>query len=691
MCGTFRPLLLTIAVAVAFSCSSEGSPPQTGDLGNSMRATPCTAGMTVACPCLGGAQGIQSCDPGSGAFSECVCDSGDSGLDVPMESQVDVATLDRMDSGFLGGAVDAVDVEMVDASASDVYLADGFEVSRDIVVDVHDCEGLLLTDPSNCGRCGNACEVPAHGTASCVAGVCGVVCNVGYLLVGSACSPAPPRPISPLSTRTVTNQRPTLSWVLASGTDGARVQICRDRACSDVEQSFTVSGSSGRVPMSLTPGVHFWRLHGRVGSEVGVTAGATWQFVVGHRSAPVDSSWGSTPDVNGDGYSDVVVGAPATASLLEPDVGAVYVFAGSASGISSVPVARIVGPDAARNFGQSVFSAVDVNGDGYGDVIVGGTRRSYLYLGGPSGLSAVPSVTLPGPDCGGCRHSVAGLGDVNGDGYADVGVIGMPRDNVQVFFGSSGGISLMSSAALTAPSEAQFGEAVAGAGDINADGRDDVLVSGTATGTSGTVWVYLGSVGGVSRSHAMVLTGPTVSGWSGFGTSMGSAGDVNGDGYLDVVIGAGVNSSASAFVFYGDGGGLSSEFAVLSGTAMSGFGAAVGMARDLNADGFCDIYVGSPRVQSGSVFYGSSAGVSSLAVFGLTPPEGSSRFGFAGGSPGDTNGDGIDDLIVGAPHSAPSAVSQLLWYPGSREGLRGIPSRISADPGPSSFGFSMAF
>src|SRR5262249_13099996 len=125
----------------------------------------------------------------------------------------------------------------------------------------------------------------------------GLNCEAGQVPTGDACAPLPPaapRLLAPLSTATVTSRKPTLHWVLAPDTDGAHVQICRDRACSVVVTEFDAVGDHGAPASSLDPGVVFWRAYGRSGGRMGVTASYTWQFVVGARTAPVDISWGAT-------------------------------------------------------------------------------------------------------------------------------------------------------------------------------------------------------------------------------------------------------------------------------------------------------------------------------------------------------------------------------------------------------------
>ena len=199
-----------------------------------------------------------------------------------------------------------------------------------------------------------------------------------------------PRLISPLSTATVTSRQPMLSWALPSGADGAHVQICRDRACATEIASFDATGTEVAAP-DLPAGVVFWRAAARRGDDVATTFSPTWQFTVGARSARAEA-------------------------------GEVYFYLGGAEGLSGTPTAVLNGPEPRGHFGGSVASAGDVNGDGYADVIVGApdvdssAGRAMVHLGGAEGLSATPDVVLTGPDgpFGLFGVSVAGAGDVNG-------------------------------------------------------------------------------------------------------------------------------------------------------------------------------------------------------------------------------------------------------------------------------------
>jgi hypothetical protein len=196
-----------------------------------------------------------------------------------------------------------------------------------------------------------------------------------------------PRPLAPLSTSRVTSRRPTLRWVLPQGGTSATVDLCRDRLCTmPVGTSARVEGESYAPPDDLPVGVVFWRLH--PASEARVTS-PTWQFTVGAGSAPVDTSWGTTLDVNGDGYADVLVSAGDSSSDY------VLLYLGSATGLATTPATILsdpgssaFGPQAGDAFGNSIASAGDVDGDGYADVIVGAFATSYASEDGGVSYSA---------------------------------------------------------------------------------------------------------------------------------------------------------------------------------------------------------------------------------------------------------------------------------------------------------------
>lgn len=351
--------------------------------------------------------------------------------------------------------------------------------------------------------------------------------EAGAVVAGDSATegaPVTPRAIAPLSTATVTSQTPVLRWALPAGDDGAEVNLCRDRACTTPVTSFRASGTSGAPPMALAAGVYYWRLHGVKNDVVEAQTSPVWEFFVGARSEPVNASWGTTLDVDGDGYADVVVGAQGAGA------GAAYVYLGGPGGPSTSPV--MLAPQG-PSFGASVASAGDVNGDGFGDVIVGADNGAYVYLGGPGGLSATPiTVVNPAFPEGSFGVTVASAGDVNGDGFADV-IVGawfVGGGAAYAYLGGAGGLST-TPAVLTGPggptgASEQFGSSVASAGDVNGDGFADIVVGALdgANSYAGAAYVYTGEAAGLSTNPTVLIAPEVPNGY--FGYAVATAGDV---------------------------------------------------------------------------------------------------------------------------------------------------------------------
>jgi len=242
-------------------------------------------------------------------------------------------------------------------------------------------------------------------------------------------------------------------------------------------------------------------------------------------------------------------------------------------------------------FGWSAASAGDVNGDGFSDVIVGALLfdngetdegRVFVYHGSATGLSTTPNWTAESNQAGAqFGNSVASAGDVNGDGFSDV-IVGAPEfDSPEanegrafVYHGSATGLS--TSANWTAESNqvnAYFGVSVASAGDVNGDGFSDVIVGayGFSNGEAfeGAAFVYHGSATGLSTSANWTVESNQVG--AQFGYSVSWAGDVNGDGFSDVIVGAPLFDSPQtnegrAFVYHGSGTSFVTQTVNASGT-----------------------------------------------------------------------------------------------------------------------------
>jgi hypothetical protein len=323
--------------------------------------------------------------------------------------------------------------------------------------------------------------------------------------------------------------------------------------------------------------------------------------------------------------------------------GAAFVYHGSASGLSTTPNWTAESNQAGAEFGVSVASAGDVNGDGFSDVIVGAYQfdngetdegRAFVYHGSASGLSTTPNWTAESDQAfAQFGNSVASAGDVNGDGFSDV-IVGAPLfDNGEtdegrafVYHGSASGLSTTPNwTAESNQAGARFGVSVASAGDVNGDGYSDVIVGAwefdNGQTDEGAAFVYHGSASGLSTTPNW--TAESNQAGARFGVSVASAGDVNGDGYSDVIVGAwefdnGETDEGRAFVYHGSASGLSTtpNWTAESNQENAYFGISVASAGDVNGDGFSDVIVGAYFFDNGETNEGAGVCVSRVGEWG---------------------------------------------------------------------------
>ena len=312
------------------------------------------------------------------------------------------------------------------------------------------------------------------------------------------------------------------------------------------------------------------------GAAAGLSSAANW-IAESNRAV---SSFGWTAvtagDVNGDGYADVIVGAPGYDDGGGSE-GRTFVYHGSVEGLSTVPDWTTASGQLGAGFGRSVGTAGDVNGDGYSDVIVGAwlydngepnEGRAFVFEGSATGLSAIAGWTAESDqEDAQFGHSVATAGDVNGDGYSDIIVGAYLYDNPEpsegrafVYRGSTSGLNVIP--AWTAESNqgggAELGYSVGTAGDVNGDGFSDVIVGAynydNGETNEGRAFVFEGSTTGLSTIADWTAESDQHNALLGF--SVGTAGDVNGDGGSDVIVGAilydnGEADEGAAFVYHG--------------------------------------------------------------------------------------------------------------------------------------------
>jgi hypothetical protein len=305
------------------------------------------------------------------------------------------------------------------------------------------------------------------------------------------------------------------------------------------------------------PDTNDGRVYVFLGSASGLSPTAAWIEDSDQLDAHFGKCVASAGDVNGDGFDDVVIGADAydNGQLSE---GRVYVYLGSALGLATTPAWHVESDQAVAVFGAAVDGAGDVNGDGYDDVIVGAyvydngqtdEGRAFVYLGSASGLATTPAWTAesnqPSAFFG---IAVAGIGDVNTDGYDDIAVGASGYDEVLpnegkafAYYGSATGPSLTPDWTYRGGQDtANFAQALADAGDVDGDGFDDLIIGDFHYDNDqiddGRTYVFGGSASGLKANPIWVVQDSKVA--STFGWSVASAGDVNGDGYADVAVGA---------------------------------------------------------------------------------------------------------------------------------------------------------
>lgn len=407
------------------------------------------------------------------------------------------------------------------------------------------------------------------------------------------------------------------------------------------------------------------------------TAGARWPVTVdpllsdpswSHADTEYDHNEGSSTaqigDVNGDGRADIAVGAPATSGYYT--AGAVKVWYNGALGFGAAPSWEYEADLAETSFGASVDGAGDVNGDGFDDLIVG-----------------EPSWTT-------CED------------YWDTGCIST-RGRVVVFAGSAAGLSAAPVWTQEADREGDgFGAAVAGIGDVNGDGFDDVAIGAPGAGTSdeGRVYVYYGSAAGPATTASWRWETNVAS------TRVGGAitsGDANGDGYADMVVGSEAEvygySNGRVDAFFGSplGFAAAANMTLLGSQQGAAFGAALDLDGDVDGDGFDDLVVGARGFNDGTLYdagmvalyRGGALGLRSTASWSVA---GDTTYASLGAAVllSDTDGDGYDDIVVGAPGAGPSGAGLVFTYPGGPGALGGTPSVVRAPASAGEFGASLS-
>jgi len=525
--------------------------------------------------------------------------------------------------------------------------------------------------------------------------------------------------------------------IISTGHINATVDICIDGGNCLASAGAVWTNTSGNLTFTggnvgigtLTPDLFTLQVAGDIGpnkTDTGRVGGTEVMYMDTDLSASDASYFGEVAndnsgfsvsgvgDVNGDGYDDFIIGAYNNDEPVGTNEGQSYLILGNESGWAmdtelSASDASFWGEEFNDNSGWSVSGVGDVNGDGYDDFLIGAANnndggstagQSYLILGNESGWAmdtdlGVSDASFWGEDSGDRSGiSVSGAGDVNGDGYDDF-MIGAYLDEdggenagqTYLILGKASGWAMDTD--LSASDASFWGEdafdqsgwSISDAGDVNGDGYDDILIGARFNNDGGTddegqTYLIFGKASGwamdtdLGVSDASFL-GEATNDFS--GNTISGAGDVNGDGYDDFLIGAyannegGTDDEGQTYLIFGKASGwaMDTDLGVsdasfwgedsndFSGRSLSSIG-------DINADGFDDFIIGAEGDDDG----GGTAGQTYL-IFGkasgwamdteLSTSDASywgeeigDQSGYSISGTGDVNGDGYDDILIGA-------------------------------------------
>jgi len=463
--------------------------------------------------------------------------------------------------------------------------------------------------------------------------------------------------------------RPTFRWLAGGGEAAWRVTLCRDRACAQPVATLDATEAAATPTGDLASAVYFWRVTARRADGTDGPMSPTWALRVGARRGEGGGLIGHFIDVNGDGYADHV--------RVDRTSSRVCVLAGSPTGLRAGVCPAFADPSGVALRFSTALAPGDFDGDGFTDVAAVGANRPqarvFVLRGGPTGLTPWGSfgegeAAWPASLSDRLVH---GVGDLDDDGYADLALTAVTGTApvVSLHAGGRAAPSWLPRRVLSAPDGviAPHGGAVANVGDLDRDGRADLLVVSRAASGLMRALTYQPGAGGL---HA-APTWSTVSDTRVFSAAEG--GDFDGDGAADLL----VKNNVSVWFVRGGGAVLPDpqRVANVSDATQSPLATTFAGARDLDGDGRSDFLVVS-SASAGRVlrvYRGAPAGPSPI-------PSSEATIDATTATPaavwlGDVNRDGFDDVGV-------TLTTEVLVYHGRADGLPDHPSQRVVLRGP---------
>lgn len=459
------------------------------------------------------------------------------------------------------------------------------------------------------------------------------------------------------------------------------------------------------------------------GNALGLNTTSSWTYEVNQISMQLGEVISGAGDVNGDGFSDVILGAPKYNTGLT-DVGKTFIFHGSGTGLPTDPNWTMTGFTSSGKLGISATSAGDINNDGYDDIIYGEEEytfgeseegKVYLHYGSPIGVSLFEDWSFESNQAyAHLGNALTGAGDMNADGFDDFIVAAKDFDEsafklntgaIYLFYGKSGELFGPDWVEYGSYSGDIFGLRLCGGGDVNMDGFDDILISSDQFNgsTEGNNYLYIGTESfpyadpsWTFRSH---LQGSYI-----YDTGLSNSGDVNGDGLDDILLGEYIYSTSSGqlLLFYGSEvlPLIFADYQLSNTQASCLFGSSVAGGGDINNDGYNDVLVGAPNFDGGSInegkvfcYKGSAIGLDTIFSSSVESNQDNAAFGTSIDIIGDFNNDNYADIIVGSPSYDYTFTDEgrVFIYKGTSTGIHYLPLKtLQGGQTSAKFGFAVS-